>query len=72
MNEMSMEKWWNKISGRRKREESREKPNQTPIRPLQNPHGVIERDLGTPAIGGKSLTACTMKPPCSNSEDRNV
>ena len=30
MDEMSVEKWWNDIGGRGKREKPREKPTQTP------------------------------------------
>ena len=39
MEEMSVEKWWNEICGRGKREKPREKPTQTPFRPARNPHG---------------------------------
>ena len=42
MEEISGEKWWNEIGGRRKREKPREKPTQTPFRPPRNPHGVTE------------------------------
>ena len=42
VDEMSMEKWWNEICGRGKREKPREKPTQTPFRPPRNPHGVTE------------------------------
>ena len=31
MNEISVEKGWNEICGRRKREKPREKPTQTPV-----------------------------------------
>ena len=40
MNEVIVEKLWNKISDRGKREKTREKPTQTPFRPPRNPHGV--------------------------------
>ena len=33
-----VEKWWNEICGRGKREIPREKPTQTPFRPPRNPH----------------------------------
>ena len=40
---MSVEKWWNEICGRGKREKPREKkPTQTPFRPPRNPHGVTD------------------------------
>ena len=39
MDEMSVEKWWNEIGGRGKREKLREKPTQTPFRPPRNLHG---------------------------------
>ena len=39
---MSVEKWWNEICGRGKREKPREKPIQIPFRPPRNPHGVTE------------------------------
>ena len=39
---LSVEKWWNEICDRGKREEPREKPTQTPFLPLRNPHGVTE------------------------------
>ena len=56
MNEMSVEKWWNKICGRGKREKSREKPTQTP---LEWPRG----ELGSQAGGGENLTAWVTEPP---------
>ena len=37
-----MEKWWNEICGRGKREKPREKPTQTPFRPPRNSHEVTE------------------------------
>ena len=48
---MSVEKWWNEICGRGKREKPREKPTQTSFRPPRNPHGVTEtrtRESGPP------------------------
>ena len=36
-----MEKWWNGIGGRGKREKPREKPTQTPFRPPRNPHRLL-------------------------------
>ena len=42
MNEMGVEKWWNEICDRGKREKSREKHTQSPFRPPQNPHGVAD------------------------------
>ena len=37
MDEMSVEKWWNEICGRGKREKPREKPTQTPFRQTTKP-----------------------------------
>ena len=42
MNEMSMEKWWDEIRDRVKREKRWEKPTQTSFRPPWNQHEVIE------------------------------
>ena len=42
MDEMSVEKWWNEICGRGKREKPHEKPTQTPFHPPRNPHGVTK------------------------------
>ena len=39
---MSVEKWWNEIRGKGKREKPLEKPTLTPFRPLRIPHGVTE------------------------------
>ena len=63
--EMSVEKWWNEISGRGKREKPREKPTQIPFRPPRNPHGVTETRSRDPsaAVGGERLTACATRPP---------
>ena len=52
MDEMSVEKWWNEVCGRGKREKPREKPTQTPFRPPQNPHGVTKMRTQDPS-GGK-------------------
>ena len=46
MDEMSVEKWWNEICGRGKREKPREKPTQTPFRPPRNPHGTRDPSGG--------------------------
>ena len=51
MDEMSMEKWWNEICGRGKREKPREKPTQTPFRAPRNPHGVTETRTRDPSGG---------------------
>ena len=53
MNEMNMEKWWNEICGRGKREKSREKPTQTPFHPPRNPQGMTETQTQDPAVGGE-------------------
>ena len=54
MDEMSVEKWWNEICGRRKREKSREKPTQTPFRPPRNPHGATETRTRDPSGGRRA------------------
>ena len=54
--ELSVEKWWNEICGRGKREKPREKPTQTPFRPPQTHMEGPRRELGTPAVGGERLT----------------
>ena len=47
-----MEKWWNEICGRGKREKPREKPTQTPFRPPRNAHEGTETRTRDP-IGGR-------------------
>ena len=54
MDEMTVEKWWNEICGRRKREKPREKPTQTPFRPPRNPHGVTETQTRDPSGGRRA------------------
>ena len=49
-----MEKWWNEICGRGKREKSREKPTQTPFRPPRNPYGVTETRTRDPSGGRRA------------------
>ena len=51
---MSVEKWWDKICGRGKREKPREKPTQTPFRPPRNPHGGTERRTRDLSGGGRA------------------
>ena len=51
---MSVEKWWNEICGRRKREKPREKPTQTPFRPPRNPHRVTETRTRDPSDGRRA------------------
>ena len=63
MDEMSVEKWWNEICGRGKREKPREKPTQIPFRPPETRMEGPRRELGTPAVGGERLTACATRPP---------
>ena len=58
LKEVSMEKWWNEICRREKREKHREKHTQTPIRPPQNHMEWPRCEFGTPAMGGERLTAC--------------
>ena len=48
MDEMSVEKWWNKICGMGKWEKPHEKPTQTPFRPPRNPHGGTETQTRDP------------------------
>ena len=48
---MNVEKWWNEIGGRGKREKPREKPTQTPFRPPRNPHGGTEMQTRDPSGG---------------------
>ena len=52
---MSVEKWWNEISGKGKREKPREKPNQTPFRPPRNPHGGTETRTRDPSGGRRAI-----------------
>ena len=54
MEEMSVEKWWNEIYGRGKREKPREKPTQTPLRPPRNPHGGTETRAWDPSGGRRA------------------
>ena len=60
---MSVEKWWNEICGRGKREKPRVKPTQTLFRPPRNHMEGPRCELGTPAVGGERLTACATRPP---------
>ena len=60
---MSVEKWWNEICGRGKREK--------PVKNLPRPRFIHHethmegprRELGTLAVGGERLTACATRPP---------
>ena len=49
-----MEKWWNEICGRGKREKPREKPTQIPFRPPRNPHGGTETRTRDPSGGRRA------------------
>ena len=51
---MRVEKWWNEICDRGKREKPREKPTQTPFRPPQNPHGGTETRTRNPSGGRRA------------------
>ena len=51
MDEMSVEKWCNEISGRGKWEKPLEKPTQISFRPPRNPHGVTEMRTRDPSGG---------------------
>ena len=54
---MKVEKWWNEICGRWKREKPREKPNQIPFRPPRNPLGGTETRTRDPS-GGRRAPNC--------------
>ena len=61
-----VEKWWNEICGRGKREN----PMKNLLR-LRFVHHETHMEgprseLGTPAVGGERLTACTTRPPKMN------
>ena len=51
---MRVEKWWNEISGKGKREKPREKPTQTPFRPPRNTHGGTETRTRDPSGGRRA------------------
>ena len=51
---MGVEKWWNEIFGRGKREKPREKPTQTPFRPPRNSHGGTETRTRDPSGGRRA------------------
>ena len=51
---MSVEKYWNEICGRGKREKPREKPTQTSFRPPRNPHGGTETRTRDPSGGRRA------------------
>ena len=51
---MSVEKLWNEICGKGKREKPREKPTQTPFRPPRNPHGGTETRTRDPSGGRRA------------------
>ena len=51
---MSVEKWWNEIGGRGKREKPHENPTQTPFRPPRNPHGGTETRTRDPSGGRRA------------------
>ena len=51
---MSVEKWWNEIRGRGKREKPREKPTQTLFRPPRYPHGLTEMRTRDPSGGRRA------------------
>ena len=51
---MSVEKWWNEICGRGKREKPRKKPTQIPFRPPRNPHGGTEARTRDPSGGRRA------------------
>ena len=54
MDEMRVEKRWNEICGRGKREKPREKPTQTQFRPPRNPHGGTETRTRDPSGGRRA------------------
>ena len=51
---MSVEKWYNEICGRGKREKPREKPTQTPFRPPRNLYEMTEMRTGFPSGGRRA------------------
>ena len=57
INELSVEKWWNKICGMGKLEKPREKPIQAPFLPPWNPHGVTKMRTQDPS-GGRWASNC--------------
>ena len=54
MDEMSLEKLWNEIGGRGKREKPREKPSQTPFCPPRNPRGETKMRTRDPSGGRRA------------------
>ena len=68
---MSVEKWWNEVCGRGKREKPREKPTQLRFVHHETHMEGPRRELGTPAVGGERLTACAMNNNNSNSNNNH-
>ena len=62
---MSVEKWWNEICGRGKREKPREKPTRPRFVHHETHMEGPRRELGTPEVGGERLTACATRPPAN-------
>ena len=54
MDEMSVEKWWNEICGRGKREKPREKPTQTRFVHHETHVEEPRRELGNPSGGRRA------------------
>ena len=63
MNELSMEKWWNEICGRGKREKPEKNLPRSRFVHYETHMEGPRRELGTPAVGGERLTACATRPP---------
>ena len=61
MNEMSVEKWWNEICDRGKREKPREKPTRLHFVHHETHMDWPRCELGTAGVGGERLTACATR-----------
>ena len=68
---MNVEKWWNEICGRGKREKPREKPTRPRFVHHETHMEESRRELGTPAVGGERLTACATRLPNYNNNNNN-
>ena len=67
---MGVEKWWNEICGRGKREKPREKPTQTLFRPPRNPHGGTEIRTRDPSGGRRASNRLRHEAAINN--DKNI
>ena len=62
---MSVEKWWNEICGRGKREKPRENPTQTPFPPPRNPHEGTETRTRDPSGGRRESNRLRHEAACA-------